>query len=116
MSTKKRIPNVQRKKSWEVIRSSKDNFTGLGIDGKFGKKHFRKFGKSGAFVTHDEGEANYIKEVFGSRSKTGDGSVVVAEVDNAGSRPARRVFVVNLPWRQDEEEEEQEDGTSTTGN
>ena len=109
MSTKR--PNVQRKKSWEVVKASKDNFTGLGIDGRFGKKHFRKFGKSGAFVTHDEGEANYIKEVFGSRSKTGDGSVVVCEVDNAGGREPRRAFVINAPWKKEEE-----DGTSTEGN
>jgi len=99
-----RIPSVQRKKSWEVIKASKDHFTGLGIDGKFGPGHFRKFGKSGAFVTHDEGEANYIKETFGSRSKTGDGSVVVCEVDNAGTRAPRRAFVINAPWKREKEE------------
>ena len=104
MSTKKRIPNVQRKKSWEVVKASKDNFTGLGLDGKYGKKHFRKFGKHGAFVTHDAGEAAYIEEAFGSHSKTGDGSVVVCEVDNAGTRVPRKVFVVNLPWRKEEED------------
>jgi len=98
MST--RIPNVQRKKSWEVIKASKDDFTGIGIDGKFDKKHFRKFGKHGAFVTHDAGEARYIQEAFGSRSKTGDGSVVVCEVDNAGSRVPRRAFVINAPWKE----------------
>ena len=104
MGKKKRIPNVQRKKSWEVVKASQDKFTGIGLDGKYDKKHFRKFGKSGAFVTHDEGEANYIKEVFGSRSKTGDGSVVVCEVDNAGSREPRRAFVINAPWKKEDEE------------
>ena len=105
MSTK-RIPNVQRKKGYEIIKSSKDNFTGLGLPG--GK--FRKFGKSGAFVTHDEGEANYIRDAFGSRSKTGDGSVVVCEVDNAGSRAPRRAFIINAPWK------DKEDGIDTAGN
>ena len=84
-----------RKMSYEVVKASRDKFTGLGLpDGKF-----RKFGKSGAFVTHDAGEARYIEEAFGSHSKTGDGSVVVCEVDNAGSRAPRRVFSVNLPWK-----------------
>jgi len=100
-----RIPSVQRKKSWEVVKASQDKFTGLGLDGKFGKKHFRKFGKHGAFVTHDEGEARYIEEAFGSHSKTGDGSVVVCEVDNAGTRAPRRAFVINAPWK------DKEDGT-----
>ena len=101
MST--RIPNVQRKKSYEVVRASQDNFTGIGLDGKYGKKHFRKFGEHGAFVTHDAGEAKYIEEAFGSHSKTGDGSVVVCEVDNAGSRVPRRAFVINAPWKRDKE-------------
>ena len=105
MSTK-RIPNVQRKKGYEIIKSSKDNFTGLGLPG--GK--FRKFGKSGAFVTHDEGEANYIRAAFGSRSATGDGSVVVCEVDNAGTRAPRRAFIINAPWK------DKEDGIDTEGN
>jgi hypothetical protein len=95
-----RIPSVQRKKSWEVIKASKDNFTGLGLPGG----RFRKFGKAGAFVVHDAGEANYIKEAFGSRSKTGDGSVVVCEVDNAGTRAPRRAFVINAPWKDNENE------------
>ena len=99
------IPNVQRKRSWEVIKASQDNFTGLGIDGKYGKKSFRKFGEHGAFVTHDAGEAAYIEEAFGSHSKTGDHSVVVCEVDNAGSRAPRRAFVINAPWK------DKEDGT-----
>ena len=103
-----RIPNVQRKKSWEIVKASQDNFTGLGIDYKGGKGKFRKFGKSGAFVTHDAGEARYIEEAFGSHSKTGDGSVMVCEVDNAGTRAPRRAFVINAPWKRDE------DGTDTT--
>jgi len=88
-----------RKKAWEVVKASQDKFTGLGMDGKYDKKHFRKFSKDGAFVTHDPGEAQYIEDAFGSHSKTGDGSVVVCEVDNAGSREPRRVFSVNLPWK-----------------
>ena len=93
-------------KQWEVIKASKDHFTGLGIDGRFGKKHFRKFGKHGAFTVNDPGEARYIQEAFGSRSKTGDGSVVVCEVDKPGSSS----FVINAPWK------EEEDGTGTEGN
>ena len=91
--------SVERKKAWEVVKASRENFTGLGLDGKYGRKHFRKFGKHNSFVTHDPGEARYIEEAFGSHSKTGDGSVVVCEVDNAGSRAPRRVFSVNLPWK-----------------
>ena len=101
MSTKRRIANVQRKKAFEIVKSSKDKFTGLGLPG--GK--FRKFGKHGAFVTHDAGEAAYIEQAFGSHSKTGDGSVVVCEVDNAGSRAPRRAFIINAPWK------DKEDGT-----
>ena len=93
-----RIPNVQRKKSFEIVKATKDKFTGLGLPG--GK--FRKFGKQGAFVTHDAGEAAYIEEAFGSHSKTGDGSVMVCEVDNAGSRAPRRAFVINAPWKKDD--------------
>ena len=104
MSTKRRIANVQRKKAFEIVKSSKDKFTGLGLPG--GK--FRKFGKHGAFVTHDAGEAAYIEEAFGSHSKTGDGSVVVCEVDNAGSRAPRRAFTINAPWKK-----EKEDGDSS---
>ena len=89
------IPNVQRKKAFEIVKASKDKFTGLGLPG--GK--FRKFGKHGAFVTHDAGEAAYIEQAFGSHSKTGDGSVMVCEVDNAGSRAPRRVFTINAPWK-----------------
>ena len=92
MSKNKRIPNVQRKKSYEIVKASQDKFTGLGLPG--GK--FRKFGKQGAFVTHDAGEAAYIEQAFGSHSKTGDGSVMVCEVDNAGSRAPRRVFAINF--------------------
>ena len=104
MSTKQRTtPNVQRKKSWEVVKASKEEFTGLGLDGKFGKKNFRKFGEYGAFVTHDAGEAAYIEQAFGSHSKTGDGSVVVCEVDNAGTRVPRRAFVINAPWKEKED-------------
>ena len=95
----KRIPNVQRKKSYEVVKASQDKFTGLGLPG--GK--FRKFGKQGAFVTHDAGEAAYIEEAFGSHSKTGDCSVMVVEVDNAGSRAPRRAFVINAPWKKEKE-------------
>ena len=95
-----RIPNVQRKKSYEIVKASQDNFTGIGLDGKYGKKHFRKFGKHGAFVTHDAGEAAYIEQAFGSHSKTGDGSVMVCEVDNAGTRAPRRVFTINAPWKE----------------
>ena len=109
MSTSKRIPNVQRKKSWEVVKATKDKFTGLGLETRKGKGKFRKFGKSGAFVTHDAGEAAYIEQAFGSHSKTGDGSVVVCEVDNAGTRAPRRAFVINAPWKKDE------DGTGTAG-
>jgi len=94
--------DTERKKAWEVVKASRENFTGLGLDGKYGKKHFRKFGKHGAFVTHDAGEARYIEEAFGSHSKTGDGSVVVCEVDNAGSRVPRKVFSINAPWKKDE--------------
>ena len=100
-----RIPNVQRKKAFEIVKATKEKFTGLGLPG--GK--FRKFGKQGAFVTHDAGEARYIEEAFGSHSKTGDGSVVVCEVDNAGSRIPRRAFVINAPWKKDK------DGTDTAG-
>jgi len=107
MST--RIPNVQRKKAWEVVKASRDKFTAIDVDGGSGKK-IRKFGTHGAFVTHDAGEARYIEEAFGSHSKTGDRSVVVCEVDNAGSRVPRRVFVVNAPWKKDD------DGISTEGN
>jgi len=92
-----RIPNVQRKKAFEIIKSSKDKFTGLGLpSGKF-----RKFSKNGAFVTHDAGEAAYIEQAFGSHSKTGDGSVMVCEVDNAGTRAPRRVFTINAPWKEE---------------
>ena len=94
-----------RKKSYEIVKASTENFTGLGLPG--GK--FRKFGKQDAFVTHDAGEAAYIEQAFGSHSKTGDGSVVVCEVDNAGTRAPRRAFVINAPWR------EEEDGIDTAG-
>ena len=99
MST--RIPNVQRKKAWEVIKASTDRFDGLGLpDGKY-----RKFGPLDAMVLHDPGEARYVEEAFGSYSKTGDRSVVVCEVDNAVGLTPRRAFVINAPWK------EQEDGT-----
>ena len=88
-----------RKKAWEVVKASRDNFTGLGLPG--GK--FRKFGKHGAMVLHDPGEARYVEEAFGSHSKTGDGSVVVCEVDNAGSRVPRRVFTIRAPWKKDKD-------------
>jgi len=102
-----RIPNVQRKKSYEIVKASQENFTGLGLEGG----EFRKFGKHGAFVTHDAGEARYIEEAFGSHSKTGDGSVVVCEVDNAVGLTPRRAFVINAPWKK-----EKEDGISITRN
>jgi hypothetical protein len=98
-----RIPNVQRKKSWEIVKSSKDKFTAIDVDGG-NRKKIRKFGKHGAFVTHDAGEARYIEEAFGSHSKTGDGSVMVCEVDNAGTRAPRRAFVINAPWKDNENE------------
>ena len=107
MSTK--IPNVQRKKSWEVVKATKDKFTAIDVDG--GKGKVRKFSKDGIFVTHDAGEAKYIEEAFGSHSKTGDGSVVVCEVDNAGSRVPRKVFSMpTMPWKK-----EKDDGIGTTG-
>jgi hypothetical protein len=100
MGKKGSVPGVQRKKSWEVVKASQDKFTGLGLEG--GK--FRKFGKSGAFVTHDAGEARYIEEAFGSHSKTGDGSVVVCEVDNAGTRLPRKVFIMPaMPWKENKD-------------
>ena len=92
-----------RKMAWEIVKASKDKFTGLGLESTRGKGKFRKFGKSGAFVTHDAGEAAYIEEAFGSHSKTGDGSVVVCEVDNAGSRAPRRVFAVNFKGKREKE-------------
>ena len=91
--------NADRKMSWEVVKASQDKFTGLGLPG--GK--FRKFGKNGAMVLHDPGEARYVEEAFGSHSKTGDGSVVVCEVDNAGKRVPRRVFTIRAPWKEYED-------------
>ena len=99
MSTRKRIPNVQRKKSWEIIKASKDKFTAIDVDGGSRKK-IRKFGTHGGFVTHDAGEAAYIEQAFGSHSETGDRSVMVVEVDNAGSRTPRRAFTINAPWKE----------------
>ena len=95
----KKFGSGLRKKAWEVVKSSTDNFTGLGLPG--GK--FRKFGKSGAMVLRDPGEAKYVEEAFGSHSKTGDGSVVVCEVDNAGSLCPRKVFSIRAPWKDYEE-------------
>ena len=89
--------DTERKKAWEVVKASQDKFTAIDVDG--GKGKVRKFGKHGAFVTHDPGEARYIEEAFGSHSKTGDGSVVVCEVDNAGSRVPRKVFSIRAPWK-----------------
>ena len=94
--------NVGRKMSWEIVKASKDKFTAIDVDGGSGKK-IRKFGKQGTFVTHDAGEARYIEEAFGSHSKTGDGSVMVCEVDNAGSRAPRRVFAVNFKGKREKE-------------
>ena len=91
----KKFGSGLRKKAWEVVKASTDNFTGLGLPGG----RFRKFGKHGAFVTHDKGEADYIEQAFGSHSKTGDGSVVVCEVDNAGNLVPRRVFSIRAPWK-----------------
>jgi len=97
MGKKGSIPSVQRKKAWEIVKASQDKFTGLGLEG--GK--FRKFGKSGAFVTHDPGEAQYIEDAFGCHSPTGDKSVVVCEVDNAGTRRPRKVFSIPAPWKKE---------------
>ena len=93
--------NTGRKMAWEVVKASRDNFTAIDVDG--GKGKIRKFGTHGAFVTHDAGEARYIEEAFGSHSKTGDRSVVVCEVDNAGSRVPRRVFTIRAPWKKDKD-------------
>lgn len=86
--------SVSRKMSYEVVKATKDPIDGLDVDGKY-----MKFGKTGAFVTHDPGEAQYIEEAFGSHSKTGSGDVVVCTVDNAGGKFPRRVFSINAPWK-----------------
>lgn len=88
---------VQRKMSFEVIKSTKDGITALDVDGKL-----MKFGSSGGFVVHDAGEAQYIEDAFGSHSKTGSGDVVVCEVDNAGARSPRRVFSIAAPWKRED--------------
>jgi hypothetical protein len=103
---KKRIPNVQRKKSFEVL-PMKGDLMGIGVGGKM-----RKFGKDArAMVIHDEGEANAIEQMYGSHSKTGDSSVVVVEVDDSrpenrdrDGRAARASFVINAPWKKGEED------------
>ncbi len=81
------------KKMWEVVKASKDKFTGIGLEGG----EFRKFGKQGAFITRDPGEANYIEQAFGSHSKTGDGSVVVCEVSDS---KRGKSFTINAPWKE----------------
>ena len=91
--------SVSRKMSYEIIKATKDPIDGLDVDGKY-----MKFGKSGGFVVHDPGEAQYIEDAFGSHSKTGSGDVVVCEVDNAGGQFQRRVFSINAPWKDDDDD------------
>ena len=103
---KKRIPNVQRKKSFEVL-PMKGDLLGIGVGGKM-----RKFGKDAkSMLIHDEGEARQIEQMYGSHSETGDRSVVVVEVDDSrpenrsrDGRAARMSFVINAPWKEGEED------------
>ncbi len=81
------------KKQWEVVKASKEKFTGVGLPGG----RFRKFSKHGQFMLNDPGEAKYVEEAFGSHSKTGDGSVMVCEVDKPGSSS----FIINAPWKKE---------------
>lgn len=103
--------SVQRKKSFEVL-PMKGDLMGVGVNGKM-----RKFGKDArAMIIHDEGEANAIENMYGSHSETGDGSVVVVEVDDSrpenrerGGRAGRMTFSVpDLPWKKGEDDGDKE--------
>ena len=94
----KKRPNVQRKKSWEIVKASKRAKDIKGIIAG-GKK--MEFGSSDAMITHDEGIAREVTEKY---EKSGD--VVVVEIDDMdpsaedrGGKRFRKVFVINAPWK-----------------
>ena len=94
--------STTKKKSWEVIKSTREKLVGIGVNGKA-----LKFDKNGMFVTHDAGLAKDIKQMYGQESNVRD--VIVMEVDDShpsyeqGSdgRRTRKMFLVNAPWKKE---------------
>jgi hypothetical protein len=86
--------STTRKKGFEVYKASKRawDWDSIHMDGRtmdFGKQ-------TKAFYTEDPGLAREIESKIG---KHGTGDVVVCEVDNPGTRSARRSFIINAPWK-----------------
>jgi hypothetical protein len=94
---------VGRKKSYEIIKSSKRSAPIKGLQVGAGAHREMKFDKSGRMVVHDPGVAAEIDKKYGHDGGSKD--VVVVPVDdlrpeNKGSRTrSRRVFVINAPWK-----------------
>lgn len=89
--------SVQRKTGYEIIKGKKDTPDAIEIGGKP-----LKFDNRGMMIVEDKGVADEIETRYGAHSKTGDGSVFVCEVDNPGTREARRVFTFSrIPWKDD---------------
>lgn len=92
--------SVGKKKSYEVMVSTRAPVKGIGVNGKW-----HKFDKNGMFVTHDAALARDIKQTYGQDSD--HRSVIVTEVDdlhpsyeNRGGRRVRSMFTVpHLPWK-----------------
>jgi hypothetical protein len=95
--------SVGRKKSYEIIKSSKrsKDIKGLFVGG--GKHRRMEFNKEGRMIVHDAGVAKEIDMKYGH--KGGSKDVVVVEVDDL--RPehrrtrtkARRVWNIKVPWK-----------------
>ena len=94
--------SVTRKKGWEIYPASKraTEWDELHFKGK--KLKFGNIGPgSKGFYTKDAGLAREIEEHL-SMSK-GSGDVIVCEVDNPGAEHPRKSFIINAPWKKDDE-------------
>jgi hypothetical protein len=93
---------VGRKKSYEIIKSSKRSKDIKGLIVGAAKERM-KFDKEGRMILHDHGKAKEIDQKYGHDGGSKD--VVVVPVDDLrpehkGSKTrSRRVFVINAPWK-----------------
>ena len=94
---------VSRKKSFEIIISSKRASDIKGFFVGAGKHKRMKFDKEGRMIVHDAGVAAEINKKYGYDGGSKD--VVVVPVDdlrpeNKGSRTrSRRVWTIRVPWK-----------------